>query len=48
MVLFPLTLSKKFIMFGDYFLYNPPIKSVEATKGGMGVSLFRKLSEKHP
>ena len=33
---------------GDYYQLNPIIKSFEADKKGMSISLFRKLSEKHP
>ena len=43
----PLMMANRFIMYGDYYLLNPGIKSVEADKKGMSVSLFRKLCEKH-
>ena len=44
----PIMMAHKFIMIGDYYLLNPLVKSVEADKRGMSVSLFRKLCEKHP
>jgi DNA replication ATP-dependent helicase Dna2 len=44
----PILYSKKFILIGDYYMHNPTIKSYEADKKGMSISLFRKLCEKHP
>jgi DNA replication ATP-dependent helicase Dna2 len=44
----PVMMASRFIMLGDYYLLNPLVKSAEADKKGMSVSLFRKLSEKHP
>jgi DNA replication ATP-dependent helicase Dna2 len=44
----PILYSKKFVMIGDYYQLNPVIKSYEADKKGMSISLFRKLCEKHP
>lgn len=44
----PIMYSKRFIMIGDYYQLNPMIKSYEADKKGMSISLFRKLCEKHP
>lgn len=44
----PIMLAKKFIMVGDYYILNPTVKSMEAEKGGMSISLFRRLSEKYP
>jgi DNA replication ATP-dependent helicase Dna2 len=44
----PILYAKKFIMLGDYYQLNPVIKSFEADRKGMSISLFRKLSEKHP
>ncbi|CDW88497.1 dna replication helicase [Stylonychia lemnae] len=44
----PIIMADKFIMIGDYYLLNPIVKNVEAEKKGMSISLFRKLSEKHP
>ena len=35
-------------MMGDYYQLNPVIKSYEADKKGMSISLFRKLCERHP
>ena len=46
--LIPILNSKRFIMMGDYYQLNPIIKSYEADKKGMSISLFRKLCERHP
>ena len=35
-------------MIGDYFIYSPYVKSIEADKLGMNTSLFWRLCEKHP
>jgi DNA replication ATP-dependent helicase Dna2 len=35
-------------MLGDYYQLNPVIRSYEADKKGMSISLFRKLCERHP
>ena len=43
-----LRLGKKFVMFGDYYILNPTVKSYEADKKGFSVSLFRRLCEKYP
>lgn len=48
LALIPLMYSKRFVMLGDYYQLNPVIKSFEADKKGMSISLFRKLCEKHP
>lgn len=44
----PILLADKFIMIGDYYLLNPIVKNMEAERKGLSISLFRKLSEKHP
>ena len=44
----PLLNAKRFVMVGDYYQLNPIVKSGEAEKRGMGISLFRKLCEQHP
>ena len=43
----PALLGKTLIMFGDYYIYNPSVKSIEADRKGLGVSLFRRLCELH-
>jgi len=40
--------GQRFVMIGDYYLLNPPVKSYDADKRGLGVSLFRRLCEKWP
>ena len=39
----PALLGKTLIMFGDYYITNPIVKSLEADKKGLGQSLFRRL-----
>jgi DNA replication ATP-dependent helicase Dna2 len=46
--LIPILYSKRFVMIGDYYQLNPVIKSYEADKRGMSISLFRKLCERYP
>jgi len=48
LALLPIMHSKRFMMLGDYYQLNPVIKSYEADKKGMSISLFRKLCERHP
>ena len=43
-----LLFAKRFVMFGDYYQLNPVVKSPEAEKRGMSISLFRRLCERHP
>ena len=43
-----LLLARKFVMYGDYYQLNPIVKSAEAEKRGMSISLFRRLCEMHP
>jgi DNA replication ATP-dependent helicase Dna2 len=40
--------AKRFIMFGDYYQLNPAVKSSDAEKRGLSISLFRRLCERHP
>ena len=46
--LVPIMYCKRFVMLGDYYQLNPVIRSFDADKKGMSISLFRKLCEKHP
>ena len=41
-------LGKIFIMFGDHYLMNPSIKSLEAEKLGMSISLFWWMVDRWP
>ncbi|KAG8768403.1 Tripartite DNA replication factor [Ceratobasidium sp. 428] len=44
----PLRYAEKFVLVGDHFQLPPLVRSKEARKGGMDVSLFRRLSDAHP
>ena len=44
----PLRFADKFVLVGDHFQLPPLVKSSRARKGGLDVSLFRRLSEAHP
>lgn len=44
----PLRFADKFVLVGDHFQLPPLVKSTAARKGGLDVSLFRRLSEAHP
>jgi DNA replication ATP-dependent helicase Dna2 len=44
----PLRTSDRFVMIGDHHQLPPLVKSESAKKGGMDVSLFKRLAEKHP
>ncbi|CAE6444548.1 unnamed protein product [Rhizoctonia solani] len=44
----PLRFADKFVLVGDHFQLPPLVKSKDARKGGMDVSLFRRLSDAHP
>ena len=44
----PLRFADKFVLVGDHFQLPPLVKSFAARKGGLDVSLFRRLSEAHP
>jgi DNA replication ATP-dependent helicase Dna2 len=43
----PSLLGKTMIMFGDYYILNPSVKSIEADEKGLGISLFRRLWEQY-
>ncbi|THG99127.1 hypothetical protein EW026_g3162 [Hermanssonia centrifuga] len=44
----PLRYADKFVLVGDHFQLPPLVRSRDARKGGLDVSLFRRLSEAHP
>ncbi|KAK9100842.1 hypothetical protein Scep_024272 [Stephania cephalantha] len=44
----PLMLAAKFVLVGDHYQLPPLVQSTEARENGMGISLFRRLSEAHP
>lgn len=44
----PLRYADKFVLVGDHFQLPPLVKSIPARKGGLEVSLFRRLSDAHP
>ncbi|EXB70693.1 DNA2-like helicase [Morus notabilis] len=44
----PLMFASKFVLVGDHYQLPPLVQSVEARENGLGVSLFRRLSESHP
>ncbi|QRV93352.1 DNA replication ATP-dependent helicase Dna2 [Ceratobasidium sp. AG-Ba] len=44
----PLRFAETFVLVGDHFQLPPLVKSKEARRGGMDVSLFRRLSDAHP
>ncbi len=44
----PLMLGRSFLLVGDHYQLSPLVVSREAAQGGLGVSLFRRLSEAHP
>lgn len=44
----PLRHAHVFILVGDHYQLPPLVQSVEAREGGMDVSLFKRLSERHP
>lgn len=44
----PLLKSRAFVLVGDHNQLPPLVANREAEEGGMGVSLFRLLSEAHP
>jgi DNA replication ATP-dependent helicase Dna2 len=43
----PLRFADKFVLVGDHFQLPPLVKSTAARKGGLDVSLFRRLSDTH-
>ncbi|KAF5339801.1 hypothetical protein D9611_009204 [Ephemerocybe angulata] len=44
----PLRYADKFILVGDHFQLPPLVKNPLARRGGLEVSLFRRLSDAHP
>lgn len=44
----PLRFADKFVLVGDHHQLPPLVRSKSAKKGGLDVSLFRRLSEAHP
>ncbi|KAJ3553389.1 hypothetical protein NM688_g3640 [Phlebia brevispora] len=44
----PLRYADKFVLVGDHFQLPPLVRNRGARKGGLDVSLFRRLSEAHP
>ena len=44
----PILLSNKFILVGDHYQLEPLVQSTEAFNNGMGISLFRRLSDQYP
>ncbi|KAJ2918121.1 hypothetical protein MD484_g2295, partial [Candolleomyces efflorescens] len=44
----PLRYADKFILVGDHFQLPPLVKNPLARRGGLDVSLFRRLSDAHP
>ncbi|CAG7867376.1 unnamed protein product [Brassica rapa] len=44
----PLLFASTFVLVGDHYQLPPLVQSTEARENGMGISLFRRLSEAHP
>ncbi|KAF7346336.1 DNA replication helicase [Mycena sanguinolenta] len=44
----PLRFAKTFVLVGDHFQLPPLVRNHQARKGGLDVSLFRRLSDAHP
>lgn len=44
----PLLNARKFVLVGDHYQLSPLVQSRRALEGGLDISLFRLLSEKHP
>lgn len=44
----PIRFANTFILVGDHFQLPPLVQNEEARKGGLEVSLFKRLSDKHP
>jgi DNA replication ATP-dependent helicase Dna2 len=44
----PLRYADRFVLVGDHYQLPPLVRNPEAQKGGLDVSLFRLLSERHP
>ncbi|KAK7049300.1 DNA replication endonuclease-helicase Dna2 [Paramarasmius palmivorus] len=43
----PLRFADKFVLVGDHFQLPPLVRNPRARKGGLDISLFRRLSDKH-
>ena len=44
----PLRYADRFVLVGDHYQLPPLVRNIEAQKGGLDVSLFKLLSERHP
>ncbi len=44
----PIRMAQKFILVGDHYQLPPLVQNKEAMEGGLDVSLFKLLCEKHP
>jgi DNA replication ATP-dependent helicase Dna2 len=44
----PLRYADRFVLVGDHYQLAPLVRNAEAQKGGLDVSLFKLLSERHP
>ncbi|KAI9840048.1 MAG: hypothetical protein M1819_000241 [Sarea resinae] len=44
----PIRMAKTFILVGDHFQLPPLVQNEEAREGGLDISLFKLLSERHP
>eukprot|EP01018_Ginkgo_biloba_P039983 Gb_09620 [translate_table: standard] len=44
----PIMYAHTFVLVGDHYQLPPLVRSAEARENGMGISLFRRLSEAHP
>ncbi|KAH9297337.1 hypothetical protein KI387_029019, partial [Taxus chinensis] len=44
----PIMFARTFVLVGDHYQLPPLVRSAEARENGMGISLFRRLSEAHP
>ena len=44
----PIRMARTFILVGDHYQLPPLVQNKEAQKGGLDISLFKLLSDKHP
>ena len=44
----PIRMAKAFILVGDHYQLPPLVQNKEALEGGLDISLFKMLSDKHP
>ncbi|MCJ1248384.1 Tripartite DNA replication factor [Trapelia coarctata] len=44
----PIRMARTFILVGDHYQLPPLVQNKEAQEGGLDISLFKLLSEKHP